>query len=129
MSNCCTIAALSQYVVFSNRFVKWMEVEDGTDNDTLSSCHSLFQCATYYVRARARVCVNHAQSVLRVLCSALVPTLPFMSLAVLPFSVLTKFYVNILLFSKMKKKGSLHIIYGIFIEVMVARFIQSKHTV
>ncbi len=35
LSDCCTIAALSQCVMFSNRFVKWMEAEDGTNNDAL----------------------------------------------------------------------------------------------
>lgn len=29
----CTIAALSQCVMFSNRFVKWMEVGDSTNNE------------------------------------------------------------------------------------------------
>ena len=35
MSGCRTIAALSQRVMSSNRFVKWMEAEDGTNNDAL----------------------------------------------------------------------------------------------
>lgn len=33
LSDCCTIAALSQSVMFYNRFVKWMGKEDGTNND------------------------------------------------------------------------------------------------
>ena len=35
LSDCCTIAALSQSVMFYNRFVKWMGEGDGTNNDAL----------------------------------------------------------------------------------------------
>ena len=44
LSDRFTIAALSQCVMFSNRFVKWMAAGDGTYNDAL--CLLLHQCAT-----------------------------------------------------------------------------------
>lgn len=74
LSDCCTVAAVSQRVVFSKRFAKWMEVKDGTNNDAL--CLPVM-CYISVLLNTGTVCVNKAQRVLMVLCSALVPALPF----------------------------------------------------
>lgn len=84
LSDRCTIAALSQCVMFSNRFVKWMETEDGTNNDALC-LPAIRYINVPLIAARVCVCASQAQRVLMILCSALVPTLPFMCLRWLRF--------------------------------------------
>lgn len=72
LSDCDTDASLSQCVMFYNRFVKWMQAGDGTNNDAL--CLP----ATCYINVLLiTVCMNQAQRVLMILCSALVLTVPF----------------------------------------------------
>lgn len=72
LSDCDTDASLSQCVMFYNRFVKWMQAGDSTNNDAL--CLP----ATCYINVLLiTVCMNQAQRVLMILCSALVLTVPF----------------------------------------------------
>ena len=82
LSDFCTIAALSQCVMSSNRFVKWVEAGDDTNNDALCLPFATHQCASYYSLC---ICLNQAQRVLRILCSALVLTFLFKSLCWLCF--------------------------------------------
>lgn len=115
MSDCCTIAALSQCVMFSNRFVKWMEAQDGTNNDAL--CLP----AIFYINVPLiTACVNHAPKGTDdpVLCSCTDTPIYKPALALSLFSVSTTFYVNLSVFIswvKMERKSSLNIIY-VFLE-------------
>lgn len=120
LSDCDTDASLSQRVMFYNRFVKWMQAGDGTNNDAL--CLP----ATCYINVLLiTVCMNQAQRVLMILCSALVLTVPFGRLdwECFHYGCQTNFkwtetLQNVMLGSSEKKQAP--IIHGIFLKVLTA---------
>lgn len=120
LSDCDTDASLSQCVMFYNRFVKWMQAGDGTNNDAL--CLP----ATCYINVLLiTVCMNQAQRVLMILCSALVLTVPFGRLdwECFHYGCQTNFkwtetLQNVMLGSSEKKQAP--IINGIFLKVLTA---------
>lgn len=120
LSDCDTDASLSQCVMFYNRFVKWMQAGDGTNNDAL--CLP----ATCYINVLLiTVCMNQAQRVLMILCSALVLTVPFGRLdwECFHYGCQTNFkwtetLQNVMLGSSEKKQAP--IIHGIFLKVLTA---------
>lgn len=120
LSDCDTDASLSQRVMFYNRFVKWMQAGDGTNNDAL--CLP----ATCYINVLLiTVCMNQAQRVLMILCSALVLTVPFGRLdwECFHYGCQTNFkwtetLQNVMLGSSEKKQAP--IINGIFLKVLTA---------
>lgn len=113
LSDCCTIAALSQRVMFSNRFVKWMKAEDDTNNDALC-LPAIRYINVPLITARVYVCESSPKGTDDpVLCSCTDTPIYEPALAVFSFSMSTKFYVNRGVFislGKMKKTGSLNII-------------------
>jgi len=67
--------SLSQCVIFTSRFGKWKQADDGTNNDAL--CLHVIYCMNVPLITAG---VNQAQMVLMILGSSLVLTVSFMSL-------------------------------------------------